>query len=432
MASVFPDVQHQLAVIRRGVEKIVPEDELAQKLEHSRKTGRPLRVKYGIDPTGIDVHLGHTVPLRKMRQFQELGHQAVIIIGNATALVGDPSGRDEARKKRLTAEDVENNARDYLAQVGKVVDLSQAEVHRNGDWFGTMSFAEILKLCGQVTVAQLLTRDDFAKRYAAQSPIFLHECLYPVMQAFDSVCIGADVELGGTEQLYSFMLARDLQREPASCALAERWMNAAVQSRRTDAGALPQQIGVMSPILVGLDGVRRMGKSLGNYIGISEPPYEMMKKFMQLPDGVMKMYYELLTDIPLAEVEQILAGHPKEAKVRLGTTVIDQYHPSGSGAAAADQWQREIGGGALPSDIPTAAIPATALVNGCLPAFALLKAAGLCPSTSESRRLIGQGGAYFGDDLQPIATHDQPIPVTNGLLLKAGKKRLVRLEVVGG
>jgi len=422
---MFASVADQLAIIRRGVEKIVPEEELAQKLEHSRKTGRPLRVKYGIDPTGIDVHLGHTVPLRKMRQFQELGHQAVIIIGNATAMVGDPSGRDQARAKKLTAEEIEANARDYLNQVGKVVDLSQAEVHRNGDWFGAMGLAEILRLCGQVTIAQLLTRDDFAKRYAAATPIFLHECLYPVMQAFDSVCIGADIELGGTEQLYSFMLARDLQKDPAICALAEQWMNDDVKSRRSAEGILPQQIGVMSPILVGLDGVRRMGKSLGNYIGVSESPYDVMKKFMQLPDSVMAMYYELLTDIPLEEVQQILAGHPKEAKTRLGMTVIDQYHPAGSGTEAADRWQREIGGGGLPEAIPVVSISEP----GPIKAAALFKLAGLVPSTSEARRLIAQGGGYFGDDLAAITSPDQEIELFEGLLLKAGKKKYVRLQI---
>lgn len=427
---MFLPVADQLAILRRGVEKIVPEEELAAKLELSRKLNRPLRVKYGIDPTGIDVHLGHTVPMRKMRQFQDLGHQAVIIIGNATAMVGDPSGRDEARKKKLTAEDVENNARDYLAQVGKVVDLSKAEVHRNGDWFNAMTFADILRLCGQVTVAQLLTRDDFAKRYASQTPIFLHECLYPVMQAFDSVCIGADIELGGTEQLYSFMLARDLQKDPATCALAERWMNAEVQSRRDkEDGTLPQQIGVMSPILVGLDGVRRMGKSLGNYIGISESPYDMMKKFMQVPDSVMQMYFELLTNIPLEEVGQVLAGHPKEAKLRLGTTVIDQYHPPGSGNEAAERWQREISGGELPADIPTVDIPAASLQNGTMQASQLLKIATLVPTTSEARRVISQGGATFSEDQVKITAHDQLITVTDGLLLKVGKKKYVRLRL---
>lgn len=426
---MFPPVADQLAILCRGVEKIVPEEELAAKLELSRKLNRPLRVKYGIDPTGIDVHLGHTVPMRKMRQFQDLGHQAVIIIGNATAMVGDPSGRDEARKKKLTADDVENNARDYLAQVSKVVDISRAEVHRNGDWFNAMSFGDILRLCGQVTVAQLLTRDDFAKRYASQTPIFLHECLYPVMQAFDSVCIGADIELGGTEQLYSFMLARDLQKDPATCALAERWMNAEVHSRRDKEGTLPQQIGVMSPILVGLDGVRRMGKSLGNYIGISESPYDMMKKFMQVPDAVMKMYFELLTNIPLDEVEKLLAGHPKEAKLRLATLVINQYHAAGSGAEAAERWQREISGGELPAEIPTADIAASTLQNGCLHAAQLLKITNLVPTTSEARRVISQGGATFGDDQAKITAHDQLIAVTEGLLLKVGKKKYVRLRL---
>lgn len=425
----FPPVDEQLAVIRRGVEKIVPEEELAAKLEHSRRSGQPLRVKYGIDPTGIDVHLGHTVPLRKLRQFQDLGHQAVIILGNATALVGDPSGRDQARSKRLSPEEVEANARDYLQQVGKVVDLSRAEIHRNGDWFLTMAFGELLRLCGQVTLAQLLSREDFAKRYAAQTPIFLHECLYPVMQAFDSVVIGADVELGGTEQLYSFMLARDLQREPAVCELAAKWMPDAVRARRLANGALPQQLGVMSPILVGLDGVRRMGKSLGNYIGISEPPYDMMKKFMQLPDALMPLYYELLTNIPQPEVAQILQGHPKAAKLRLGQIVIAEYHSAAEAQAAAERWQREIGGGELPAEIPTVFLTRDQVPQGSLPAATLLKLSGLVPSTSEARRLIQGGGVYVGENLQPIATHDQLISVTEGLLLKVGKKKIVRLSV---
>lgn len=405
----FPPVEDQLAVIRRGIEKIVPEQELAEKLEQSRKTGAPLRIKYGIDPTGIDVHLGHTVPLRKMRQFQELGHQAVIIIGNFTALVGDPSGRDEARKKRLTEEDVERNARDYLAQVGKAIDLSKAEIHRNGDWFGRMGFTDILGLCGKVTVAQLLTRDDFAKRYKEERPIFLHECLYPVMQAYDSVQIRADVELGGTEQLYTFMLARDFQR---------------------DAG-LPQQIGVMSPILVGTDGVRRMGKSLGNYVGIGEDAYEMMKKFMQLPDAVMRTYFELLTDLPMGEIETLLTGHPKEAKVRLGKTVMAQYHGGAAADEAAARWQKEIGEGALPSDIPTATVKRSELSDGAMRADQLLKAAGLCASTSEARRKIQEGGAYTGEEKSRVEAADQMISVSDGLMLWVGKKKFCRVSLAG-
>ena len=403
----FAPVEEQLAIIRRGVEKIVPENELAVKLAKSRETNTPLRVKYGIDPTGIDVHLGHTVPLRKIRQFQELGHQAVIIIGNYTALVGDPSGRDHARAKRLTADEVETNAQDYLAQVGKVIDLSKAEVHRNGDWFAKMSFADILQLCGKVTIAQLLTRDDFAKRMAAETPIFLHECLYPIMQAWDSVVIKSDIELGGTEQLYSFMLARDLQADQK----------------------LSQQIGVMSPILVGLDGVKRMGKSLGNYIGISDSPFDMMKKFMQVPDAVMRMYFELLTDIPLAEIDALLAGHPKTAKTSLARAVIGQYHSSAEAEAAANRWQQEVGEGALPTDIPIAKLSRSKLTDGKTQAARLLVDTGLVVTTSDARRAIAQGGAYVGEGKTRLETHDQAITVENGLLLFVGKKKVCRVEV---
>lgn len=422
----FPPVDEQLALIRRGVEKIVPEDDLVKRLEWSRKTGTPLRVKYGIDPTGIDVHLGHTVPLRKIRQFQQLGHKAVIIIGNYTALVGDPSGRDQTRA-RLTQEQVEANAADYLTQVGKVIDLSQAEVTRNGEWFSTMSFLEVLELTSKVTVAQLLTRDDFAKRYAAEQAIFLHECLYPVMQAFDSVCIAADVELGGTEQLYSFMLARDLQGSPAICNLGEKWMTDAAKSRRLPNGTLPQQVGVMSPILVGTDGTRRMGKSLGNYIGISESPYDMMKKFMQLPDTCMKMYFELLTELPLDDVARLLAGHPKEAKVALTKSVIAEYHTPAAATEAADRWQREIGEKAIPDDIPTVTVPRSELVNGAVHAAKLLVLTGLCPTTSDARRAIAQGGAYLGESKERIASHDTPIALDPPPLVWVGKKRVARV-----
>jgi tyrosyl-tRNA synthetase len=312
---------------------------------------------------------------------------------------------------------VEENAKDYLTQVGKVVDLSRAEVVRNGDWFSTMSFLDILELCSKVTVAQLLTRDDFAKRYKSEQPIFLHECLYPLMQAWDSVKVRADIELGGTEQLYSFMLARDLQQ---------------------DAG-LAQQIGLMTPILVGLDGVRRMGKSLGNYIGINEPPYEMVKKFMQLPDSAMRMYFELLTDLPLDQVNLLLAGHPKEAKVALAKLVIGQYRGAAAADEAATRWQREIGNKAMPEDIQTIAvtrelIPASDWSPGAskLPAVnaaRLLVVSGLCKSTSDARRAISQHGAYFGERKELIDAPNQALQITPGLLLWVGKKRVARLEL---
>jgi len=410
MPIAFPPVDQQLPIIRRGVEKVVPEEELAARLEQSRKTGTPLRVKYGIDPTAADVHLGHTVPLRKLRQFQELGHQAVIIIGNYTAMVGDPSGRDQTRA-RLTAEQVEKNAQFYLGQVGKVIDLSRAEVHRNGDWFAGMTFAETLELTSKVTVAQLLTRDDFAKRMQSQSPIYLHECLYPIMQAWDSVKIRADIELGGTEQLYAFMLARDLQKEQ---------------------GQTPQ-LGMMSPILLGLDGVRRMGKSLGNYIGISEPPYEMMKKFMQLPDACLKQFYELLTDIPLDEVAALLAGHPKTAKVTLAKQIIAQYHDAAAADEAAARWQREIGEGGLPSEIPVVDLSRSLLdADGTRPAASLLKELGLCPSTSEAMRLIDGGGValLLNGEWDRVTDRKQAIRLTPGLVLRAGKKKICQVRLV--
>src|ERR1700726_1471019 len=260
-------------MIRRGVDQVVPEAELRHKLERSVQTGKPLRVKYGIDPTGIDVHLGHTVPLRKLRLFQELGHQAVLIIGNYTALVGDPSGRDQTRA-RLTPEQVEANARDYLKQVSKVIDIERTEVHRNGDWFCKFQFLDLFSLTSKITVQGMLERDDFTKRQKAGTPIYLHECLYPLMQGHDSVEIKADVELGGSEQLFSLMVGRDLQR---------------------DAKQEPQ-ICLTLPILVGLDGTRRMGKSLGNYVGVGDTPKNMFGKTMSIPDTLMREWFELLTD----------------------------------------------------------------------------------------------------------------------------------------
>ncbi len=408
--AAFLPVDEQLALIRRGTEKILPEEELVARLKQSRETGVPLRVKYGIDPTGIDVHLGHTVPMRKMRQFQELGHQAVIIIGDYTARVGDPSGRDSTRA-RLTGEQVDRNAETYLAQLGRVLDLSKVEVVRNGDWFARMSFAELLELCGKVTVAQLLTRDDFAKRMQTESPIFLHECLYPVMQAWDSVMVRADFELGGTEQLYSFMLARDLQR----------------------AQQMPSQIALMMPILVGLDGIRRMGKSLGNYIGISEPPYDMMKKFMQVPDTVMSMYFELLTDLPLEEAREQITRDPKQAKLSLGRAVIAEYHGAEEAQAAADQWQREVGQGGVPTDVPEMPLAAAELdQEGRISALGLLKALKLCATTSEAIRLIDQGGAYLyhGSEKTRIESGKQMLSVTSGMIVRAGKKKAGRVRLV--
>src|SRR5262245_48630322 len=294
-------------------------NELKAKLDRSVKTGKPLRVKYGIDPTGIDVHLGHTVPLRKLRQFQELGHQAVLIIANYTALVGDPSGRDQTRT-RLTPEAVEANARDYLAQVSRVIDINRTEVHRNGDWFSRFQFLDVLALCSQMTMQRMLERDDFTKRLGAKTPIYLHECLYPLMQGRDSVEIRADVELGGSEQLFSLMRGRDLQQ---------------------DAGQEPQ-ICLTLPILRGLDGERRMGKSLGNYVGVGESAQEMFDKTMSIPDTLMEDWFTLLTDRPPDESRRLIAEHPMGAKKTLGRDIVGFYYGEEAGRAAQAEWENRF------------------------------------------------------------------------------------------
>jgi len=399
-------VEEQWTLICRGAEQIVPEAELRQKLERSVKTGKPLRIKYGIDPTGIDVHLGHTVPLRKLRVFQELGHQAVLIIGNYTALVGDPSGRDQTRA-RLTAEQVENNARDYLKQVSKVIDISRTEVRHNGDWFSRCSFLDVINLMSKITVQRMLERDDFTERRQAGTAIYLHECLYPLMQGQDSVEIQADVELGGSEQLFSLMVGRDLQR---------------------DAGQEPQ-VCLTLPILRGLDGKRRMGKSLGNYIGVAEPAYDMVAKTMSIPDELLREWFELLTDRSVEEISQLIAGNPMEAKKTLGRDIASFYYGQAAAEAAAAEWSRRFSQRQDPTDIPTVAIPSTELSDGKIWICKLLVTLGLTKSNNEARRLVQQGGVTIGPDREKVADPTANIAVTDGLIVRAGKLQVVRVQV---
>ncbi len=401
-------VAEQLALIRRGAEQITPETELVQKLERSVKTGQPLRVKYGIDPTGIDVHLGHTVPLRKLKLFQELGHHAVLIIGNYTALVGDPSGRDQTRAK-LTQEQVENNAKDYLKQVSKVIDISRTEVRYNGEWFGKFSFLDVLGLTSKITMQRMLERDDFTKRREAGTPIYLHECLYPLMQGYDSVVIKADVELGGSEQLFSLMVGRDLQR---------------------DAGQEPQ-VCLTLPILVGTDGVRRMGKSLGNYIGVGESAYDQFAKTMSIPDGVMKTWFELLTDRSPEEIAQLTdakATHPREAKETLGKDIARFYHGEQAANDAAAEWRKRFTERQDATDIPAAALSLDSLIDGKMVITKLLVALGLAKSGNEARRLVEGGGVNIGANREKITDPNHQILVTEGLIVRVGSKRIVRVQ----
>jgi tyrosyl-tRNA synthetase len=397
-------VDEQLALIRRGVDQLVPPLEMREKLARSIGTGQPLRVKYGIDPTGIDVHLGHTVPLRKLRLFQELGHQAVLIIGNYTALVGDPSGRDQTRA-RLTQEQVEANAKDYLKQVSKVIDIDRTEVRYNGDWFSRMKFLDVLALTSKITMQRMLERDDFTKRIKSEKPIYLHECLYPLMQGQDSVEIRADVELGGSEQLFSLMVGRHLQ---------------------TDAGQEPQ-ICVTLPILRGLDGERRMGKSLGNYIGVAEPAYDMFAKVMSIPDALLNEWFELLTDRNPAEILALVAD-PMAAKKQLGKDIITFYYGAAAAEAAEAEWVNRFSERQDPTDMAEFVVAPELLVEGKTPICKLLVASGLAKGTNDARRLIQGGGVNYGPNREKITDPNFGLPIENGLVLRVGSRRAVKLR----
>lgn len=404
--AAFPPVDEQLAVIRRGVERIEPQAELVQKLRRSTETGKPLRVKLGIDPTGADVHLGHTVVLRKLRQFQDLGHTVVLIIGTATARVGDPSGRDETRKA-LTPEAIERNAGTYLQQISKVIDVAKAEVVRNGDWFDRFDFGAMLRLLGQITMQRMLERDDFTKRIKEERPIYLHECLYPLMQGHDSVEVRADVELGGTEQLFNLMVGRNLQR---------------------DAGQEPQ-VALCMPILRGLDGKAKMGKSLGNYIGIHESPREQFGKTMSIPDDLMREWFTLLTDRSEDEVAFMVAEHPMQAKKTLAAEIVNWLHGGEAAAAARADWDKQFGPGrGDPDQIDEVTVPASELQGGTVPAPKLLVLAGLARSNSEGRKKVEEGAFNHGPDRTRVTDWKAAVPVSDGLVLRLGRK-IVRVRL---
>ncbi|HFB68539.1 MAG TPA: tyrosine--tRNA ligase, partial [Calditrichae bacterium] len=308
MKRNFPPLKEQLEIISRGTVDLLPMDELKMKLERSIKTGKPLRIKQGFDPTAPDIHLGHTVGLRKLKQFQDLGHQVVIIIGDYTGMVGDPSEKNSTRP-RLTHEQVMENAKTYEKQFFKILDREKTEVRYNGEWFSRMTFAEVMDLASKFTVARMLERDDFAKRFANNQPISIHELFYPLMQGYDSVMVRADVEIGATEQKFNLVTGRDIQREY---------------------GQEPQVV-LTLPVLVGIDGVNRMSKSLGNYIGIDEPPEEMYGKTMRIPDELIYQYFELVTDVSLQELQEIKqqlesgSVNPRDLKKRLAFTIVRMY-----------------------------------------------------------------------------------------------------------
>ncbi len=397
---MFPDVDEQLKVIERGTVDIFPRDELIEKLERSRETGRPLNVKLGLDPTVADIHLGNALPLRKLRQFQDLGHHAVVIIGDFTAMVGDPSGQDKTRPQ-LTHEEVMENARTYMEQVGKILNLEEGEIVYNGDWFFKMTFQEVVQLASQTTVARVLERDDFAKRYKAGDPIALHELLYPLMQGHDSVVVKSDVEIGGNDQTFNLLVGRDMQR---------------------DTGLEPQ-VAITLPMLVGTDGVKKMSKSLGNYIGISEAPEDMYGKAMSIPDRLLRSYFVLTTDVPMDEVEAMLAPerNPMDAKMSLAKWLVRCYHGPKAAEKAEEHFERTVRRRELPDEIPEHPLPAageTSIVE-------LIMHCKLAQSKREARRLVAQGGVSI--DGARIDDPDATVSVSSGSVLRAGKRKFARL-----
>ncbi|MFH1336586.1 MAG: tyrosine--tRNA ligase [Candidatus Zixiibacteriota bacterium] len=398
-------LEEQLKVIKRGSVEIIPEEELIDKLKTCIRENKPLRVKQGFDPTAPDIHLGHTVCLRKLRQFQELGHQVILIIGDYTGMVGDPSGRSETRPQ-LTMDEIKVNAKTYQEQFFKVVDKSKTEVHFNGEWFAKMSFEEVMKLASNFTVARMLERDDFCKRYKDQVPISIHELFYPLMQAYDSVMIKADIEIGATEQKFNLLAGRTIQ---------ELY------------GQKPQVILTM-PVLVGTDGQQRMSKSLGNYIGIAEPPTEIFGKIMSIPDKQIYNYFELVTDVSSKELSQIkkeLEGNetnPMILKKRLGKEIVRMYYDQKEADKACEGFERVFSKKELPENIPLIQVEydeAEIWIGH------YLVKAGCAESTSQVRRLIKQGGLYI--DNHRIDDENLKVSVTGEKLVRLGKRGFFKI-----
>ena len=405
------DVERQMEVIRRGAVEIIPEEEMAAKVKRSLATGRPLRVKLGLDPTAPDIHLGHTVVLQKMRQFQELGHEVIIILGDFTARIGDPTGRSETRPQ-LSEEEIRANARTYERQIHKILDPAKTRLAFNSEWLAPLTFARVVELAAKYTVARMLERDDFSRRLREGVPIGIHELLYPLMQGYDSVALEADVELGGTDQKFNLLVGRALQKEY---------------------GQEPQ-VAITMPILEGLDGVQKMSKSLGNYIGIDEPPGEMYGKTMSLPDELMLRYFELVTPVSLEELREIAAGlqegglHPRDVKMRLAREIVGFYHGKEAAAEAEKEFVRVFQQKELPEEMQEFALAKEELENGSIWLPRLMLLAGLAGSTSEGRRLIQQGAVKV--DGVRISDPGHLLVPADGMVIKAGKRRFVRLKVV--
>jgi tyrosyl-tRNA synthetase len=395
------DIDHQIAVIKRGCDELLVEEELVRKLQ----TGRRLRVKLGMDPTAPDLHLGHTVVINKLRHFQDLGHHVQFLIGDFTGMIGDPSGRNATRPP-LSPEQIQENAKTYEKQVFKILDPDQTEILFNSSWSHALGAEGMIRLAARYTVSQLLARDDFAKRFRAEQPIHLHELLYPLMQGYDSVAMRSDVELGGTDQKFNLLVGRELQKQFGQ----------------------ESQIIVTTPLLEGLDGVQKMSKSLGNYVGIDEAPQEMFGKLMSISDGLMWRYLELLSFRPMDEIHrwrrEVEAGrNPRDVKVALAQEIVERFHGRAAAEKALADFEARFRDGAMPEEIPAVMLPA---VGEPLAITQVLKAAGLTPSTSEALRMIDQGGVRLDGE----RVSDKALKLGRGTyVLQVGKRKFARVTL---
>jgi len=399
----FPTVDEQLAIIKRGAVEIVPESELIEKLNKSRKENKPLRIKLGCDPTRPDLHLGHSVILRKMRQFQDLGHHIILIIGDFTALIGDPTGQNKTRPS-LTAEEIKENAATYLDQAGKILDREKTEIVYNADWLGPISFEGVIKLSSKLTIARMIERDDFSKRFKNNEPISLHEFLYPLAQGQDSVHLKSDVELGGTDQKFNLLVGRDLQR---------------------DDGQDPQ-VCLMMPLLEGTDGTLKMSKSYDNYIGISEEPNDMYGKVLSIPDELIYRYFELVTDIPTEELPKIreqAKKDPRNTKHDLAFTITRMYHGAEQAKNARKYFERTVVKKEIPDDAPEIEFKPGSSAR----VLDIISDADMTQSNGQTKRLIKQGGVSIDDEKISDINYELTFNEGDEYNLKVGKRKYAKL-----
>jgi tyrosyl-tRNA synthetase len=399
----FLPVAEQLAIIRRGVTEIIPEAELIEKLEKSYKTGKPLRIKLGCDPTRPDLHLGHSVILRKLRQFQDLGHHAILIIGDFTGMIGDPTGQNKTRPS-LTVEDVRENGKTYFEQASKILDPEKTEIVYNSDWLGKLTFEDVIKLSSKYTLARMIERDDFTKRYANNEPIALHEFLYPLAQGQDSVYLKSDVELGGQDQKFNLLVGRELQKidgqEPQVC--------------------------LMMPLLVGTDGTMKMSKSYDNYVGLNEAPNDMYGKMLKVPDELIFTYFELITDIPTLELPAIkeqAVNDPRNAKHKLAFTVTRMYFDEDTATSAREHFEKTIINKEIPDEMPEFNFEAGSVHR----LIDIIKTVQFAPSNGEARRLIQQGGVSLDGNTVEDTNYEISFKDGFNAVLKVGKRKFARL-----